>query len=344
MLSNMSDKPQITLFHYPFSPWSQKITAYLSIRGIPYISCEQPVTLPRPDLTKGLGVKYRRIPVMSIGRDVYCDTLLMLEKLEELYPYQSGEISRRGKNGTERALEKLLEKWTDVVVFKYAAAAIPTNLDLMKDKNFQEDRKNLWGRDWTKEHQDSLRAEAVAVLRSNMEFLENDVLEDGRDWILGGRDMTLGDIHAGWIFVWLAFDIPGSMEEHLFNKEKYPRSFKWFENFRGGRKEAMEKMEKEGKVTNLDGQEAIKKMLSGGFGEKEGSVDEKDPSGLKKGDLVEGWPTDTGFEYHDVGTLVGLTTQEAVLSSKAQDGSEIRVHHPRWQFAVEKSKGRSNGA
>ena len=86
---------------------------------------------------------------MSIGRDIYCDTLLMLEKLEEFYPYSSSEVSRRGKNGTERALEKLLEKWTDVVVFKYAAAAIPTNLDLMKDKNFQDDRKALWGREWT---------------------------------------------------------------------------------------------------------------------------------------------------------------------------------------------------
>ena len=49
---------------------------------------------------------------MSIGRDIYCDTLLMLEKLEELFPYTSDEVLRRGNNGTERALDKLLEKWT----------------------------------------------------------------------------------------------------------------------------------------------------------------------------------------------------------------------------------------
>lgn len=110
--------PEITLFHYPFSPWSQKITLYLALRRIPYVSCIQPVTLPRPDLKKRLGVNYRRIPVMSIGRDIYCDTLIMLEKLEELFPYKDGEVLRKGKNGNERALEKLLEKWTDVVVFK----------------------------------------------------------------------------------------------------------------------------------------------------------------------------------------------------------------------------------
>ena len=156
--------------------------------------------------------------------------------------------------------------------------------------------------------------------------------------------MTLGDIHAGWIFIWLAFDITGSMEEHLFSAEIYPKTFAWLERYKRARKEALEKMEKGGMVRDLDGREALKQILSGPFGEKEGTVDEKDPSGLKKGDLVEGWPTDTGFKYHDVGNLVALTTQEAVLASKGSDGTEIRVHHPRWQFAIEKSKGHHNGA
>jgi glutathione S-transferase len=122
--------PEVTLFHYPFSPWSQKITLYLALRQIPYISCEQPVTLPRPDLKKRLGVNYRRIPVMSIGRDIYCDTLIMLEKLEELFPYKDGEVLRKGKDGNSRALEKLLEKWTDVVVFKVSLTSTAPSQNL----------------------------------------------------------------------------------------------------------------------------------------------------------------------------------------------------------------------
>ena len=70
----------------------------------------------------------------------------MLEKLEELYPYGPNEVKRCGTRGTEKALEKLLEKWTDVVVFKYAAAAIPTSLDAVRDKTFIDDRTELWGR------------------------------------------------------------------------------------------------------------------------------------------------------------------------------------------------------
>lgn len=41
--------------------------------------------MPRPDLT-ALGVGYRRIPVVAIGRDIYHDTRLVLRKLEVLFP------------------------------------------------------------------------------------------------------------------------------------------------------------------------------------------------------------------------------------------------------------------
>ena len=35
---------------------------------------------------QALGVKYRRSPVMAIGREVYVDTRIMIAKLEELFP------------------------------------------------------------------------------------------------------------------------------------------------------------------------------------------------------------------------------------------------------------------
>lgn len=30
--------------------------------------------LPRPEITDQLGIRYRRIPILAIGNDVYCDT------------------------------------------------------------------------------------------------------------------------------------------------------------------------------------------------------------------------------------------------------------------------------
>ena len=184
------------LFLWSFSPWASKVVAYLALRGIPHARCEQPITQPRPDIA-ALGVKYRRIPILAIGRDVYCDTLLILDKLEQLYPSSDGVYKGIGSNGgTQLALEKLLEKWTDVVVFKPAAAVIPTDLDLMKDPAFQKDREELWGRPWSKEEQESLRPAALANLRANFDFLEA-VLGDGREWVLGGGEgPKLADIHG----------------------------------------------------------------------------------------------------------------------------------------------------
>jgi len=48
------------------------------------------IPTPRPQLIDLLGLHYRRIPVLAIGRDVYCDTFLMAAKLEEKYPVAAG--------------------------------------------------------------------------------------------------------------------------------------------------------------------------------------------------------------------------------------------------------------
>jgi len=182
------------LWLWAFSPWASKVVAYLALRGIPHSRCEQPITQPRPDLA-ALGVHYRRIPLLSVGRDIYCDTLLILEKLESMYPESSQYKSIGAKEPTEKALEKLFEKWTDMVVFKPAAAAIPSSLDLMKDPKFQSDREELWGRPWSAEYQDSLRPDGLADLRADFDLLE-DLLSDGRQWINGNDGPKLTDIHG----------------------------------------------------------------------------------------------------------------------------------------------------
>ena len=182
------------LWLWALSAWASKVVAYFALRGIPHTRCEQPITQPRPDLA-ALGVQYRRIPVLSIGRDIYCDSLLILEKLEQMYPDDSGYKKISAKNPTEKALEKLFEKWTDRVVFNAAAAAIPSGLDLMKDPNFQKDREQLWGRGWDAATQDALRPDGLADLRANFSFLE-ECLGDGRKWLLGEEGPTLTDIHG----------------------------------------------------------------------------------------------------------------------------------------------------
>ena len=140
-----------------------------------------------------MGVKYRRIPLMSIGRDVYCDTRLILQKLEKHFP--DGILG--SSQADERALQKLLEIWTvDGGVFNRAAQLIPTSMPLLNDPVFTKDREDFSGRSWDKSKIGALRPEALAHIRSSFDLLETTLLADDREWILKTEKPSLADIEG----------------------------------------------------------------------------------------------------------------------------------------------------
>lgn len=153
---------------------------------------KQPPILPRPDV-KALGVTYRRIPLMSIGRDLYADTRIILSKLEELLPH--GKLGATGSDG--KALEKLLESWTiDSGIFVRASQLIPPEMPLLKDPKFSRDREDYSGRSWSKEKIIENRPEAMAHIRNAFHLLETTLLADDRDWILKTEKPSLADIEG----------------------------------------------------------------------------------------------------------------------------------------------------
>lgn len=90
------------------------------------------------------------------------------------------------------------------------------------------------------------------------------------------------------------------------------------------------------KPVTLDGAEAVKHIIQADYAEPEGQVDDNDPVGLKRGQYVESWPTDSGSEHHDRGRLVALSPKEVVMASPNNvDDQEIRIHHPRSNFRVQ---------
>ena len=181
----------IVLFHYPFSPFAKRVIWYLTLRGIEYTQCIQPPYLPREDIN-ALGVKYRRIPIMSIGRDVFCDTRLILQKLEEKFPGTLG-----ASQPDQRAVQKLLENWTiDGGVFVRMAQVIPPEMPLLKDPKFTKDREEYSGRSWAQNDVKSLRPEALTHVRDAFAFLESGFLADGREWILKTTSPALADIEG----------------------------------------------------------------------------------------------------------------------------------------------------
>ncbi|WP_437950371.1 glutathione S-transferase family protein [Sorangium sp. So ce296] len=97
---------EIILHHYPLSLFAEKIRRILAYKKIAWRSVEQPMMAPKPELTPLTG-GYRRIPVLQIGADVYCDTACIARRLEQLRPepacFPPGQAGLAG----------LIEDWAD---------------------------------------------------------------------------------------------------------------------------------------------------------------------------------------------------------------------------------------
>ena len=73
--------PSLILHHYDFSPYSEKIRLAFGYKDLDWNSVQTPIQAPKPDLVP-LTAGYRRAPVLQIGADVYCDTLLILREID----------------------------------------------------------------------------------------------------------------------------------------------------------------------------------------------------------------------------------------------------------------------
>jgi glutathione S-transferase len=294
----------------------------------------QPPIMPRPDIAR-LGVKYRRIPILAIGRDIYLDTRLILQKLEALYP-EKPSLGASAADNKNRALERLLEAYTiDAGIFTRATQLIPTDLPLLKQPAYYKDRADYAGVKLSKEAMDRNRPEAVVEICRALDFLETTLLTDGTDWVLGTERPSLADIEAVWPFHWLT-GLPGALPAEHVSPEIYPRVFAWIARFQKAISAAKAAT---GKPQTLSGEEAATIIAQAPFNEGLEQFDEKDSvaeaEGLKKGATVMLWPTDSGSSHRDVGTILSLNGHEVVIETKGKNGA-VRLHAPRHGFRLRK--------
>ncbi|KAM0287458.1 hypothetical protein ACHAQH_000411 [Verticillium albo-atrum] len=340
------DQKQLIFYHYPYSPYACRVSWYLTLRGVPYSQCIQPPILPRPDLTT-LGISYRRIPLLAIGGDIYLDTRLMLPELEALYP----ELPRLGTTPDSplehRALEHLLSTLTtDTGMFSAAVNLLPTDLPLLRSSAYFRDRGDFLGRSGTqtaslsRESMAAARPAAEAEVARALDFLEKVLLADGREWVLGpsgGAGPTLADIEAVWPFHWL-FGLPGALATERFGEERYPKVHGWIARFQA----AVTAARKRGNKTRTVSGEEAANIIAGAASTDVGGVDESDAvvvhEGLKAGDQIVVWPTDTGSAHKDTGTLVALDKIKVVFTVEGQQGLKTTVHAPRHGFKIKKAK------
>ena len=103
------------LHHFDASPFAEKIRLVFGLKQLAWQSVEIPMIMPKPALTALTG-GYRKTPVLQIGADIYCDTLLIAEELEAREPAPS--IFPSGQRGLALALSR----WSDKAFFEPGAA------------------------------------------------------------------------------------------------------------------------------------------------------------------------------------------------------------------------------
>ncbi|KAL4910488.1 hypothetical protein BDW74DRAFT_141345, partial [Aspergillus multicolor] len=324
----------IVLFHYPHSPFSARVLYYLALRGIPYDQCIQPQILPRPDLTR-LGIRYRRIPLLSIGRDVYLDSPLILRTLERV----DGAKPPFATTSTpeQRGLEHLLAKLTlETGLFRNIVQILLPNTPLMHNEAFMKDRLDMIGGGPGIDFADfvlSGRPGAILDVKKTFEFLETTLLADGREWLAKTEAPGLADIEMVWPLHWL-ISVPGALPEEHISAKLFPKVFDWVERFGKAFAEAQKALRT---PETLSGEEVAERLKAAAGDEKGDVVDESDPlvqaTGLQKGQVVQLWPTDSGARHKTVGRLLGLTDNEITIETVEGDVS-VRVHAPRHAFQV----------
>jgi len=102
----------LILHHYNESPYAEKVRLLLGHKGLAWRSVKVPRVAPKPDLVALTG-GYRKVPVLQIGADVYCDTHLIAEVLEARHP----EPSTRNEPGR---FTEIVEHWVDTNLFARA--------------------------------------------------------------------------------------------------------------------------------------------------------------------------------------------------------------------------------
>lgn len=299
----MSD---LILHHYGSSPFAEKTRLMLGMKGLSWQSVTVPMILPKPDVVALTG-GYRRTPFLQIGADIYCDTALIAEVLEQRQPSPSLYPAKLGGQA------RLLAQWADTDLFWTALphAMQPEGIKAIFAgappevfKAFVADRRAM------SEGTPRISGpDASAALTSYLSWL-SDLLGDGRPWLLG-EGPSIADLsvyHPLW-FVARA----GAMADILTPHEAIQG---WM-----ARVAAIGHGQRAGK---LEGDEAIARARSA----TPAAATVVPGLGFEAGARVSVTPADYARDAV-TGVLVGLDTSRVTLARDDERAGRVHVHFPR---------------
>ncbi|MBL8774138.1 MAG: glutathione S-transferase family protein [Phenylobacterium sp.] len=297
----------IIFHHYDTSPFSEKVRLMFGIKGLAWRSVIQPVIMPKPDLIPLTG-GYRRIPVLQIGADVYCDSQAILAELERRFP----------EPPVVRGADWAVNLFADRTWFQASVAVIFAEIGDNIPKEFAEDREKLSGRPFDVAAMKAAAPFAKAQWRAYAAWLEEGLR--GGDY-LGGATPSLADVGA-WMNVWWTGGAAARQAGELL--AGFGRTQAW-----AGRVRAIG----HGTRSEMTPAEAVR--VAREAEPSPAACDPDDPSGLKAGDPVVVMADDYGRDPNE-GVLVGLTPDRVTIAREAAEVGKVHVHFPRAGYVLAK--------
>jgi glutathione S-transferase len=303
--------PDIVLHHYPLSPFSEKVRLALGLKRLDYHSVTIPVWMPKPELMPLTG-GYRRTPVMQVGADVFCDTLLILREIERMHPTPT--LYPGGTEGVATALGWWAEKFTFVPAVGLVISLIGEHFP----PELIEERKPFFGFSIDKGSMQAKQPHFLQRLHAHLTWL-GQMLNDGRDFLLGPQP-SAADL-AAYHPIWFARKNGGPEVDRLLPMAPLAP---WYDRVGAiGH----------GSPHDLPSSEALAIAAKATPADPSQATAASDLPSCRLGDRVSVTPDDTGRDPV-LGTLVASSAQEIVLRRTDTQVGEINVHFPRAGFDV----------
>ena len=177
---------EIILHHYDLSPFAEKIRLALGRKSLTWRSVATPMVMPKPDHVELTG-GYRRVPVLQIGADIYCDTHCIARALDRLFP--DPPLSPPGLETVEHALSR----WAETT-FMMGVLALFGIGGVFSEEFMEDRRKTMVPPGMNLEQTKVILPTKLLQIRANLDRLDHQ-LEDGRAFLLGSEP-SLADLSA----------------------------------------------------------------------------------------------------------------------------------------------------
>lgn len=307
----------LILHHYAASPFSEKARLLFGYKRLPWLSVVVPNIMPKPDVIALTG-GYRKTPFMQVGADIYCDSALIAQVLEQRQPtptlYPAGA-----------PLAVPLAQWADGTLFwTVIPYTMRPELAAMVFQGIPPEVVKAFGADraaFTATFRRQTPMDAAAQLHEHVAMLQAQ-LADGRPWLFGS-DCSIADFsvaHCLW-FIRRAPPLLTILEPH-------PQLRAWLDRVLAVG---------HGQSETISSTQAIE-IAAGAAAKSQYAPSAVAPDmGFAAGQAVTVCANDYGTDPV-AGTLVGLNNREVVLRREDERAGVVHVHFPRFGFQIKEQK------